>query len=205
MAQEVASLRGRLASHESARGGFATVLLVKADSNRANWQQQWVGSDGNSLTPFLGGMSNTAAYLDPVSASGGGTNVAALLQLRNGSNTAYVNLSTPPTVVKFGVLTSTWATGANQVTLTPCQGPTDGTPTGEPDVSPYIQFPANKPAPSFDGEAGDILAYMTAGGATFLVGAPVLPAGTQKFQVLVNTAGPGASNWRPDFVRARGA
>jgi hypothetical protein len=46
---------------------------------------------------------------------------------------------------------------------------------------------------------------MTAGGATFLVGAPVLPAGTQKFQVLVNTAGPGASNWRPDFVRARGA
>jgi hypothetical protein len=93
LAQEVAELRARLASADAPRGGFARVLLVKQDgTNLASWRQQWAGSNNADLTPFVSGLAGTVAPVDPRTAVGGGAGVFPVLQLRNGSNTAFVHL-----------------------------------------------------------------------------------------------------------------
>lgn len=115
--QELASLRGRVSAHESVRGGFASVLIVKGDTNGANWQQQWVGSNNASLTPFLGGFSNSASFIDPATATGGGTGVATLLQLRNGSNTAFLKIGGGATTIDVWSSTAIAASNVASVCL----------------------------------------------------------------------------------------
>lgn len=106
--------------------------------------------------------------------------------------------------LKFGVMVGTWDPGENSVVLTPCASHASSAPTGEGNVSAYIQFPFNLPAPCFGGYAGQILAYLSFGPINVLVGAPMIPRATAKFQVLSNQADTGASDYQPDWVRGRG-
>lgn len=117
-----------------------------------------------------------------------------------GPQWAVVRMGGSDNALRYGKLKTAWADGDATVTLTPCISETDGTASGEDDVTVkiYANFTTAAAPALLMANVGDILAYVTTGSGFVLFAPPavLLPPGGYTYQVLQrNSAGKAVWDW----------